>query len=99
MINLEIMRYKLKQGTYQVQFILNYTGEMMTSGLKPGFSFEVIANPQLFSVYPRNFIFLNSIKNQHTIYLVGRAFSNLQVVAGRLKCVLKFETTYYSDIK
>jgi len=90
-ISLEIKPYKLRQGTYRVQFVVQLEeGNQMISEIHSGFTFEVLLNPQLFSVYPKNFIFLNSIEGQ-MFFLVGRGFSYLESVEGRLFCKLKFE--------
>lgn len=50
----------------------------------------MLLNPQLFAVYPKTFIFLNSVENQ-LMFLVGRGFTYLKSVEGRLFCKLKFE--------
>jgi hypothetical protein len=76
-ISLEVKPYKLRQGTYRIKFILNLEeGRHLTSEIHSGFTFEVLLNPQLFSVYPKNFIFLDSVKDQ-LFFLVGRGFSYL----------------------
>ena len=76
-ISLEVKPYKLRQGTYRIKFILNLEeGRQLISEIHSGFTFEVLLNPQLFSVYPKNFIFLDSVKDQ-LFFLVGRGFSYL----------------------
>lgn len=56
-ISVEIKPYRLKQGKYVIQFVLNYQGEEVVSNINQLLTFQVVLNPQVFSVYPRNFIF------------------------------------------
>jgi hypothetical protein len=62
----------------------------IVSTIDESLQFEVLLNPQLFSVYPRNFIFTNSVENRF-LYIIGRSFTYLKPVEGRLFCKLKFE--------
>jgi len=63
----------------------------MKSEILKSMVFSVFLNPQLFSIYPRNLIFLNSVEQDQHLFCIGRGFNNLLTVEPRLRCKLKFD--------
>jgi hypothetical protein len=73
-----------------MQFVMTTHQQTIESVIDESISFKVLLNPQLFSVYPRNFVFTNSVENR-LMFLIGRSFTYLKGVEGRLFCKLRFQ--------